>query len=109
MHIFGNAQDFNYLAAYKAYEGRRSVPFAMGAGGSIVLGCERYYLHGAYYRGLIGRVVILRRPVGEAEVALLARDEPLPEAEVSADSKGVTLAAWVKPAVSTLLMLISGL
>ena len=99
MHIFGNAQDFNYLAAYKAYEGRRSVPFAMGAGGSIVLGCERYYLHGAYYRGLIGRVVILRRPVGEAEVALLARDEPLPEAEVSADSKGVTLAAWVKPAV----------
>lgn len=98
MNIFGNAQDFNYLGAYKAYEGRRGVPFAMGAGGGIVLGCERYYLHAAYYRGLIGRVVILRHALGDNEVSLLARDQPLPDAAVPADSKGVTIAAWVKPA-----------
>ena len=98
MHVFGNAQDFNYLAAYRAYENHQTVPFAMGAGGGIVLGCERYYLHGAYYRGLIGRTLILRRTLSADELALLAKDRPLPVVDIPADSKGVTIAAWIKPA-----------
>lgn len=98
MHIFGNAQDFNYLASYRAYKNRQTVPFAMGARGSIVLGCERYYLHGAFYRGLIGRTLILRRALNADELKLLAQDQPLPAVDVSDDSKGVTLAAWIKPA-----------
>ena len=98
MHIFGNAQDFNYLAAYRSYENRQTVPFAMGARGSIVLGCERYYLHGAFYRGLIGRTLILRRTLNTDELKLLAQDHPLPVVDVADDSKGVTLAAWIKPA-----------
>ena len=97
MHIFGNAQDFNYLASYKAYENARKVPFAMGAGGAIVLGCERFYLHGAYYRGLIGRTVVLNRALSGKELSLLSRDEPLNDLETD-NSKGITLAAWIKPA-----------
>ena len=98
MHVFGNAQDFNYLAAYRSYENRQTVPFAMGVGGGIVLGCERYYLHGAFYRGLIGRTLILRRTLNADELKLLAQDHPLPTVDVPDDSKGVTLAAWIKPA-----------
>ena len=98
MHIFGNAQDFNYLASYRSYENRKTVPFAMGGGGSIVLGCERYYLHGAYYRGLIGRTLIIKRTLSPAEIALLAEDQPLPTIEVDNNSTGITLAAWIKPA-----------
>jgi hypothetical protein len=80
MHIFGNAQDFNYLASYRSYDHARGNPFAMGAGGAIVLGCERYYLHGAFYRGLIGRTVILQRTLTAEQIALLSRDQPLPPA-----------------------------
>lgn len=104
MHIFGNAQDFNYLSAYKSYEPARTKPFAMGAGGAIVLGCERYYLHGAFYRGLIGRTVIVQRTLNAEDLALLAKDMPLPPSASSGgngsadDPKGVTLAAWIKPA-----------
>lgn len=98
MHVFGNAQNFDYLAAYRSYENHRTVPFAMGAGGAIVLGCERYYLHGAYYRGLIGRTLILRRTLSTDELALLAQDQPLPSVAVPADSKGFSIAAWIKPA-----------
>ena len=98
MHIFGNAQDFNYLAAYRAYEGRKTVPFAMGQGGSIVLGCERYYLHGAFYRGLIGHTVILRRALAAPDLAALAQNRPVSIVEVPADSPAITLAAWIKPA-----------
>lgn len=98
MHVFGNAQDFNYLAAYRAYESHQTVPFAMGAGGGIVLGCERYYLHGAYYRGLIGRTLLLRRTLSADELALLAKDQPLPVVDIPADAKDVTIATWIKPA-----------
>ena len=98
MHIFGNAQDFNYLSSYKGYEKHQTVPFAMGGGGSIVLGCERYYLHSAYYRGLIGHTLLLRRTLSADEMALLAKDRLLPVVEVPADSTGVTIAAWIKPA-----------
>lgn len=98
MDIFGNRQDFNYLNSYKNNEKYQTVPFAMGASGSIVLGCERFYLHGAYYRGLIGRTLLLRRTLSADELVLLARDQPLPVVDVAADSKGVTLAAWIKPA-----------
>jgi hypothetical protein len=98
MHVFGNAQDFNYLSAYRSYEGRQTVPFAMGASGGIVLGCERYYLHGAYYRGLIGRTLLLRRTMTTEELTLLAKDHPLPVVDIPADEKGVALAAWIKPA-----------
>ncbi len=111
MHIFGNAQDFNYLSAYRSYDHARGKPFAMGAGGGIVLGCERYYLHGAFYRGLIGRTVILQRTLNAEQIMLLSQDQPLPTASenaaaagaaangaAGAETKGVTLAAWIKPA-----------
>ncbi|MEZ6089422.1 MAG: hypothetical protein R3C05_15605 [Pirellulaceae bacterium] len=97
MHLFGNAQDFNYLAAYRSYEGRQTVPFAMGANGGIVLGCERYYLHGAFYRGLIGRTLILNKTLTTDEVALLANDQPLTAVESPTDWKGLSIAAWIKP------------
>jgi len=97
MHIFGNAQDFNYLNSYRAYEGRQGVPFAMGAGGSIILGCERYYLHGAFFRGLMGRTLIFQRTLATDEVALLARDQPLPAINLPADATGLSFAVWIKP------------
>ncbi|HBJ37058.1 MAG TPA: hypothetical protein DDZ51_20345 [Planctomycetaceae bacterium] len=100
MHIFGHAQDFNYLNSYRAYEGRQSVPFAMAGGGNIILGCERYYLHGAYYRGLIGRTLIFQRTLSAEEIALLARDQPLPAINLSADPKGMSFAVWIKPSVA---------
>jgi hypothetical protein len=98
MHIFGHAQDWNYRDAYRAYEGRETEAFAMAAGSGIVLGVERYYLHGAFYRGLIGRTIIFRRTLTPEEIALLAELKPLPGADSSVDSNGATLAAWIKPA-----------
>ncbi len=100
MHLFGNAQDFQYLATYRSYAHARSTPFALGAGGSVVLGCERYYLHGAFYRGLIGRTVILRRALNAEEIGRLMRDQPLMTTLPmdASGSNGVTLAAWIKPA-----------
>jgi hypothetical protein len=66
----------------------------------VVLGCERYYLHGAFYRGLIGRTVILRRALNAEEIGRLMRDQPLMAALPmdASGSNGVTLAAWIKPA-----------
>jgi hypothetical protein len=40
---------------------------------SVVLGAELFYFHDAYYRGLIGRVLIFERMLTAAEVARLAR------------------------------------
>jgi len=97
MHIFGNAQNFEYLGSYKSYENARTASFAMSDGGGIVLGCERYYLHGAFYRGLIGRTLVINRPLEAAELSLLASDKQLSTLETKADSKGITLAAWIKP------------
>ena len=96
MHIFGHAQDQNYLSTYKGYEGKQTIPFAMGSGGAIVLGTERYYLHSSYYRGLMGRVVILKRALNPTEIAALVQGAPLNDG-VSSDIKGMTLAAWIKP------------
>ena len=95
LHIFGHAQDYNYLNAYRSYEGRQTLPFAMGGGGSVVLGAERYYLHSSYYRGLMGRVVVCKRALPPVEIVALAKDETF-AGEVSGDEKGMTLAAWIK-------------
>ncbi len=40
---------------------------------SLVLGAELFYLHHAYYRGLIGRTLVLGRALDAAEVAALAK------------------------------------
>jgi hypothetical protein len=39
---------------------------------SLILGAELFYLHDAYYRGLIGRTLIFDRALAEREVAELA-------------------------------------
>jgi hypothetical protein len=39
---------------------------------SIVLGAELFYLHDAYYRGLIGRVTVLDRAVTAEELKGIA-------------------------------------
>jgi len=40
---------------------------------SLVLGAELFYLHDAYYRGLIGRTLVFDRALSEREVAELAK------------------------------------
>ena len=40
---------------------------------SLILGAEIFYLHDAYYRGLIGRMLIFNRVISEAELAELAK------------------------------------
>ncbi len=42
---------------------------------SLVLGAEIFYFHDAYYRGLIGRVVVLDHPVNVDEIAALIREK----------------------------------
>ena len=96
MDIFGHRQDFNYLNSYKAYDKYQTLPFAMAFGGGMVLGAERYYLHDAYYRGLLGRTLIFNRVLAPAEIATLGKDQPLPAQ--SAEVKGISFAAWIKPA-----------
>jgi hypothetical protein len=97
LHVFGHARDFNYLGAYRSYEGRDTVPFAMSLNGGLILGAERYYLHDAYYRGLIGRALVCKRSLQPGEIASLAKDGTL-AATAGDEVKGVTLAAWIKPA-----------
>ena len=40
---------------------------------SLILGAEIFYFHDAYYRGLIGRTLVLHRAITPAELAELAR------------------------------------
>ena len=40
---------------------------------SLILGAELFYLHDAYYRGLIGHTIILERSLSQNEVKILAR------------------------------------
>jgi uncharacterized RmlC-like cupin family protein len=40
---------------------------------SLILGAEIFYFHDAYYRGLIGRTLVLHRVVAGSEIAELAR------------------------------------
>ena len=40
---------------------------------SLILGAEIFYLHDSYYRGLVGRTLLLDRALGEAEVSELAK------------------------------------
>ena len=107
MDIFGHRKDFNYLSSYKAYEKCQTLPFAMSFGGGLVLGAERYYLHDSYYRGLLGRTLVFNRALPLDEILLLARDQPLvakvandtgPDETASKEPKGMTFAAWIKPA-----------
>ncbi len=99
LNIFGYARDPNYVSAYKSYEGRRSVPFAMSLGGALVLGAERYYLHSNYYRGLIGRTLVVKRSLSPEDVSALAQDaDPGPGAAAPPEAGETTLAAWIKPA-----------
>jgi hypothetical protein len=97
LNIFGYARDFNYLGAYKAYEGKQSVPFAMSLGGALVLGTERYYLHSSYYRGLIGRTLVVKRSLSAEDIEALSKDA-LPASSKDPGTDEVTLAAWIKPA-----------
>ena len=101
LNLFGHAQDVNYLASYKSYldKGRDTVPFAMSLRGGLILGAERYYLHDAYYRGLIGHTLVLDRALGPADIAALAKDEaPSAATPLAGEFQGVTLATWIKPA-----------
>jgi hypothetical protein len=41
---------------------------------SLILGAELFYLHDAYYRGLIGRTLVFGRALSGQELAALARD-----------------------------------
>ncbi len=100
LNIFGYARDFNYLSAYKSYAGREATPFAMSLNGALVLGTERYYLHDNYYRGLMGRTLVVSRTLAPEEIASLARDG-IPAAPANATplvAGELTLAAWIKPA-----------
>ena len=97
LNIFGYARDFNYLGAYKSYEGRQSVPFAMSLGGALVLGTERYYLHSSYYRGLIGRTLVIKRALTPEDIAALAKDAA-PATSRTPEAGELTMAAWIKPA-----------
>jgi hypothetical protein len=45
---------------------------------SIVLGAELYYLHDAYYRGEMGRVVVLNKSLEATEIEKLATRTPSP-------------------------------
>jgi hypothetical protein len=40
---------------------------------SLILGSELFYLHDSWYRGLIGRTLLLDRALGDAEIAALAK------------------------------------
>jgi hypothetical protein len=97
LNIFGYARDFNYRGAYKSYEGRQSVPFAMSLGGALVLGAERYYLHSSYYRGLIGRTLVINRALTPEDIAALAKDA-VPASSKTPEAGELTMAAWIKPA-----------
>lgn len=97
LNIFGYARDFNYRGAYKSYEGRQSVPFAMSLGGALVLGAERYYLHSSYYRGLIGRTLVIKRALTPEDIAALAKDA-VPASSKTPEAGELTMAAWIKPA-----------
>ena len=97
LNVFGYARDYNYLNAYKSYEGKQAVPFAMGLGGALVLGTERYYLHSNYYRGLIGRTLVIKRSLTPQDIAALAKDA-VPASSKAAETGELTMAAWIKPA-----------
>ena len=94
------ARDPNYVSAYKSYQGREATPFAMSLNGTLVLGTERYYLHDNYYRGLLGRTLVVNRALTPGEIASLAADAT-PVASSNATPPGIgeiTMAAWIKPA-----------
>ena len=40
---------------------------------SLILGAEIFYFHDAYYRGLIGRTLVLHRVAGADDIATLAK------------------------------------
>ena len=40
---------------------------------SLILASEIFYLHDSWYRGLIGRTMLLDRALNEGEIAELAR------------------------------------
>jgi hypothetical protein len=48
---------------------------------SLILGAEYFYLHDAYYRGLIGRTLIFDRALTDRKVAELARTPRAPDKE----------------------------
>lgn len=50
------------------YEAPTSIP------PSLILGAEIFYLHDAYYRGLIGRTLVFNRALSAEELGALARD-----------------------------------
>jgi hypothetical protein len=43
---------------------------------SLILGSELFYLHDAWYRGLVGRTLVLDRALGDKEIASLAKESP---------------------------------
>jgi hypothetical protein len=55
-------------------EGTASLPTSeLSVSDNIVLGAELYYLHDAYFRGSIGRVVVLTRELEPSEIRPLAK------------------------------------
>lgn len=65
-----------FLDGWQVHEGR-TTKFSNNAPvvPSLVLGTEIFYFHDAYYRGLIGRVLVLDRAVGADELAPLIREK----------------------------------
>jgi len=69
----------------------------MCLGGALVLGAERYYLHSNYYRGLIGRTLVIKRSLTPEDIAALAEDA-VSASSKAAEAGALTMAAWIKPA-----------
>jgi hypothetical protein len=63
-----------YLNGKKVVEGVTEKLEASGSvAPSLILGSEIFYLHDSWYRGLIGRTMLLDRALGEAEISELAK------------------------------------
>lgn len=66
-----------FLDGHPAGGGRAaSLPVGDAVPDSLVLGAEYFYLHTNFYRGAIGRTVVVGRALDEAEVAALAAERP---------------------------------
>lgn len=66
-----------FLDGRPATDGRATgLPVGDDIPDSLVLGVEYFYLHTNFYRGAIGRTVVVGRALDDAEVAALAAERP---------------------------------
>ena len=65
-----------YLDGKQVAEGRtQKFPADSAIPPSLILGAELFYFHDAYYRGLIGRAVVLERRLTAEEIQALRADQ----------------------------------